>query len=300
MLCLLGPTGAGKTEAALALAERFSGSVINFDSRQVYRDLPVTTAQPSAGERARCPHLLYGFLGSEEALSAWRYAELAKQAIAGVLEAGGTPILVGGTGLYLRALLEGMSPIPPVPEDVRARLAEEWQELGPEAMHARLRGVDPDYAARIHPHDRQRVTRALEVFTATGKPLSHWHAQNTGALGLPCLKLGIRMDKDALHRRLARRIEIMLEQGALEEVEQALKHCPDPDAPGLTGIGCAELAAYLRGNLRLVDATWTWLANTRAYAKRQATWFKKDLEIHWFDAADLAGMLDLAGAWLDG
>jgi len=300
VLCLLGPTGAGKSEAALALADRFGGAIINFDSRQVYRDLPITTAQPSAEEQARCPHLLYGFLASGEALSAWSYAALAKKAITDVLKTGGTPILVGGTGLYLRALLEGMSPIPAVPEDVRLSLTEAWQERGPEEMHARLRAVDPTYAARIHPHDRQRVTRALEVFTATGKPLSEWHADNIGALELPCLKMGIRMDKDALHRRLARRIETMLEQGALSEVEQALKNCQDPDAPGLTGIGCAELAAHLRGNMRMVDATWTWLVNTKAYAKRQTTWFKKDAAVHWFDAADVAGMLTLAEPWLHG
>lgn len=300
VLCLLGPTGAGKTEAALALADRFAGSIINFDSRQVYRDLPITTAQPSLNEQTRCPHLLYGFLGSDEALSAWSYAELARQAISDVLGAGGTPILVGGTGLYLRALLEGMSPIPPVPDDVRARLTEEWLERGPEEMHARLRGVDPAYAARIHPHDRQRVTRALEVFAATGKALSQWHASNTGALGLPCLKIGIRMDKDALHRRLARRIEIMMEQGALQEVERAVQLCPNPAAPGMTGIGCAELAAHLRGEMRLVDATWAWLVNTKAYAKRQSTWFKKDPDIHWVDAADVAGMVHVAETWLNG
>ncbi len=300
VLCLLGPTGAGKTEAALALAGRFDGSVINFDSRQVYRDLPITTAQPSSEEQARCPHLLYGFLETDEALSAWSYAEQAKQAITEVHAAGGTPILVGGTGLYLRALLEGMSPIPAVPEEVRARLTEEWLECGPEAMHARLRAVDPAYGARIHPHDRQRVTRALEVYAATGRALTHWHADTAGALGLPCLKLGIRTEKDALHQRLARRIEIMMERGALREVELALAGCSNPDAPGLTGIGCAELAAHLRGQMRLVDALWAWLGNTKAYAKRQSTWFKKDPEILWFEAADVAAMERAAQAWLKG
>ena len=300
VLCLLGPTGAGKTEAALALAGRFAGTVINFDSRQVYRELPITTAQPSQEEQARCPHLLYGFLESGEALSAWKYAELAKAAIADVHAASGTPILVGGTGLYLRALLEGMSPIPQVPEEVRARLTEDWLERGPEEMHARLRAVDPAYAARIHPHDRQRVTRALEVHAATGTALTQWHASNTGALGLPILKLGIRTEKDALHRRLARRIEIMMERGALQEVERAVSLCPDRNAPGMTGIGCAELAAHLRGDMRLVDATWAWLGNTKAYAKRQVTWFKKDPDILWFDAEDVSGMTNAAELWLKG
>ena len=299
VLCLVGPTGAGKTEAALALAKAFSGSVINFDSRQVYRGVPVTTAQPTPEEQSRCPHLLYGFLDCSQAVSAGSFAELAAQAVRSVLDQGRTPILVGGTGLYLQALLEGLAPIPDVPLEGRERVAGQWDGQGGAALHARLANADPAYAARVHPNDRQRVTRALEVLEATGRTFTDWHAQTEKPLDAPCLKLGIRMDKDILDRRLAMRLDSMLAQGALEEIRRAVAECPDPGAPGLSGIGCAELAAHLRGELDYPAALALWLSNTRAYAKRQMTWFKRDASIHWFAPGRAERMVELASGWLD-
>ncbi|MFP5239306.1 MAG: tRNA (adenosine(37)-N6)-dimethylallyltransferase MiaA [Acidobacteriota bacterium] len=298
-LCLVGPTGAGKTEAALALAEAFNGSVVNFDSRQVYRGVPITTAQPSPEEQARCPHLLYGFMACSQAVSAGSFAETAARAVRSVLEQGRTPILVGGTGLYLQALLEGLAPIPDVPGEVRELVARQWDEQGGDALHARLAQADPAYAARVHPNDRQRVTRALEVLEATGRTFSAWHALAEKPLDLPCLKLGIRMEKAALDNRLAARIHIMLKQGALDEVRLAVAECPDPAAPGLSGIGCAELAAHLRGEMGFQEALDLWLANTKAYAKRQMTWFKRDASIHWFGPGKVREMVALASGWLN-
>ncbi|WP_243366322.1 tRNA (adenosine(37)-N6)-dimethylallyltransferase MiaA [Fundidesulfovibrio soli] len=298
-LCLVGPTGAGKTEAALALAEAFRGSVVNFDSRQVYRGIPVTTAQPSPEEQARCPHLLYGFMPCTQAVSAGSFAETAAKAVYSVLEQGRTPILVGGTGLYLQALLEGLAPIPDVPQDVRERVARQWDEQGGAALHDRLAEADPAYAARVHPNDRQRVTRALEVLEATGRTFSAWHAQAEKPLDLPCMKMGIRMEKTVLDRRLAARIRVMLERGALDEVRRAVAECPDPSAPGLSGIGCAELAAHLRGELGFQEALDLWLSNTKAYAKRQMTWFKRDTGIRWFTPGRTREMVALASGWLN-
>jgi len=298
ILCLLGPTGAGKTEAALALAQAFTGAVVNFDSRQVYRDIPITTAQPTPEEQTRCPHRLYGFLSLSETISAGVYAAQASSAIHETLAAGLVPILVGGTGLYLRALLEGLAPIPDIPPTLRATFFAAWDQLGAPVMHDKLRAIDPPYAAKVHPNDRQRVTRALEVYEATGRTLSEWHAAATTALGLSCLKLGIRPAKPALDRRLARRIESMLHAGALDEVRNALTICPDRRAPGLSGIGCAELAACLAGETDLAEAKRLWLANTKAYAKRQVTWFKKESGVHWFSPEEIPGMVKLAGDWL--
>lgn len=294
-ICLLGPTGVGKTEAALALADVYDGVVINFDSRQVYKEIPVTTAQPSPAEQARCPHVLYGFLSCSEVISAGVYAEMAARTVREVVANGRTPILVGGTGMYLRALLEGLAPIPDTPAEVREAVFEDWDKLGGEAMHMRLREIDPEYAARIHPNDRQRVTRAMEVFQSTGRTFTSWHASTSGALDMPCLKIGLHMDKDALNRRLAARMEVMLSQGAIEEIRAAVAACGD-GAPGLSGIGCAELAAHLRGESSLEEARTLWLANTKAYAKRQMTWFRKEPGVHWFQPGQTADMLALAGS----
>jgi tRNA dimethylallyltransferase len=297
-LCLLGPTGAGKTEAALALAEAFDGAVVNFDSRQVYRDVPITTAQPSPEEQARCPHLLYGFLPCMETISAGIYAETAASAVRELLATGITPILVGGTGLYLRALLEGLAPIPEVPPQIRDKVLAEWDLIGGDAMHERLRLTDPAYAAKVHPNDRLRVTRALEVHEATGRTFTKWHNAAVKALDIPCLKMGISMDKDSLDRRLKARIEVMLHAGALEEVRLAMRTCPDPGAPGLSGIGCAELAAHLLGGIDFDEARALWLSNTKAYAKRQMTWFKKEPGVHWFGPGEAAALVELAGKFL--
>lgn len=298
-LCLVGPTGVGKTAAALALAATCDGSVVNIDSRQVYREVPLTTAQPSQEEQTHCPHLLYGFAPCSRTVSAGSYALLAADAVRSVLAQGRTAILVGGTGLYLQALLEGLAPIPDVPAAVREAVARQWEEQGGAVLHARLAQADPAYAARIHPNDKQRVTRALEVLEATGKPFSHWHAQTEKPLDTPCLKMGLRLEKPALDKRLALRIKAMLEQGALEEVRAALELYPDPEAPGLSSIGCAELAAHLRGEMTLKQAAALWLANTKAYAKRQMTWFKRDPSITWFAPDATARMVENAARWLD-
>jgi tRNA dimethylallyltransferase len=183
LVSLLGATGAGKTEAAIRLAAAFGGEVINFDSRQIYRELPVVTAQPAPEETARCPHHLYGFLPAVSRRSAGRYARLVHIVVSRVHGRGRLPILVGGTGLYLRAILSGLAPIPDVPEAVRQTLVEECARLGPQALHERLAAVDPASAARIAPADRQRITRALEVHLATGRTLSDWHARQQAAPG---------------------------------------------------------------------------------------------------------------------
>lgn len=297
-LCVLGATGTGKTEAALALSRAFGGEVVNFDSRQVYRGVPITTAQPSREERGVCPHHLYGFLPLAETISAGAFAETAARVMQDVAARGALPILVGGTGLYLRAILEGLAPIPDVPPAVREEVFLDWDELGGEAMHESLSRIDPDYARKIHPNDRQRVTRALEVFKATGRTFTHWHSATARPLDIACLKMGIAVEKHVLDARLAERIGLMLKAGALEEIRQATRECPGPAAPGLSGIGCAELASHLRGEMTLDEARALWLTNTKAYAKRQATWFKKEPDVAWFAPGEDEAMTDLARRWL--
>jgi tRNA dimethylallyltransferase len=300
LLCLVGATGTGKTAAALALASAFGGAVINFDSRQVYAGLPVVTAQPTPQERAVCPHALYGYMPIATAVRAGSFAAEIMAQVEAFRHQGLVPILVGGTGLYLKSLVDGLAPIPDIDPHVRQELARECAALGSPVLHSRLRAVDPDYAARIHPNDPQRVCRALEVFAATGKTLTWWHGQTRPPEGLRVLKIGLRTDLAALTPRLERRIGLMLEAGALDEVRQAYAACPRRDAPGFSGIGCPELLAVLLDGLDMAQARADWLRSTRAYAKRQLTWFNKDRDIAWHDPADTEGMVERAGVFLAG
>jgi len=299
IICLAGATGTGKTEAALHLAARLRGAVVNFDSRQVYRGLAAVTAEPTDREKALCPHYLYGFLPPDRELGAGVFVKKAGAAIRHIVRRGLVPILVGGTGLYLRALLGGLDPIPPVPDEIRRATQKLWDELGPQAMRDRLSEVDPVYAAKIHPNDKQRVVRALEVFQAAGRPFSSFHMAGEGDSPYEPLKLGLRLDLPALTERLDRRIEAMLKAGALEEVRAVMNAYPQ-GARALTGIGCVELAAHLRGELDMDAAKALWLKNTRAYAKRQVTWFKREEDMRWFSPGDHEAMADAAAAFLAG
>ncbi len=300
VLCLVGPTGTGKSRLGLHVAERFCGAIVNADSRQVYRDFPIITARPSPEDEARCPHHLYGFLSTEEKMSAGSWAGAALERIRTLHNEGRLPVLVGGTGLYLRALLDGIVDIPPVPQPISARLIRECGELGPEVLHAALQRLDPAYAARIHPRDRQRIVRALEVHAATGKTFTWWHEHTPPPPALRVLRLGLRLPLELLTPLLEQRIRLMLEAGALDEAKHALEHCPDPRAPGWSGIGCAELYALLQGRVSLDEACALWLKNTRAYAKRQLTWFRADPRIRWFSPDETPQAIRCVEEWLNG
>jgi tRNA dimethylallyltransferase len=286
VICLLGPTGTGKTAVAIALAKKFQGEVVNFDSRQVYKDFPIITAQPSLEEQQSCPHHLYGFLDSRERTSVGKFTVQAEECITQIQKRGGLPILVGGTGLYIRTLTQGMAPIPTVPPEIGKKLQEELDKQGLPAFRARLEQEDPVYAAKIHPNDPQRTFRALEVLEGTGKPLSWWHDQPTDKPGHDALKIAITADRKALTDMLARRIEAMLQAGAMEEARQAFTSCPDPEAPAWSAIGCAELLRHIQGEIDLDQARALWLKRTKAYAKRQMTWFNKEPGIEWFHLED--------------
>ena len=281
IICLVGPTGTGKSAMALALAQKYAGAVINLDSRQIYSGLPIITAQPSAEEFSAVPHLLYGFLPCSQKMTAGLFSGLALEAVRLCFFRGLLPILVGGTGLYLDALIDGIAPIPKVGKEVSGYWRMRLELAGVKNMHRELSEIDPAYAAKISDNDPQRITRALEVWSGTGRTLSWWHAQPLEPFPYKVLKLGMKLPIDRLKSRLAVRIEKMFDSGALAEVSRAMAVDSYEKQPGFSSIGFSELAEYQLAKISLDECKENWLAATRAYAKRQLTWFNRDGEIHW-------------------
>ncbi len=282
IICILGPTGSGKNKLALDLAGCFPVQVINFDSRQVYQGLPIITAQPGSDELQVCPHHLYGFLKPDKGITAGGFVELAKESIEKVSRESGVPVLVGGTGLYLRSLVHGLADIPPVPEDVRRELQEQCRKQGPESLFQELQLIDPSYAAKISPRDRQRITRALEVFHSTGCTMSSWHENQPRKPFYRVLKLGVHVEWKWLVHGLHKRIQKMLLDGAVQEVRSVCREYGfNRSLPAMTGIGCREVLAYLAGEIDMHVCIERWFKNTRDYAKRQLTWFKKEPGVNW-------------------
>lgn len=275
LLVIGGPTASGKSALALALAERLGGSVINADSMQVYRELPVLTAQPDAAAQARAPHLLYGVLGIEELCSAGRWLEMAQAAIGETRAAGRLPIVVGGTGLYLRSLTGGLVDIPPVPEAVRAAVRARLAEIGPAAFHGELAAQDPEMAVRLHPSDGQRLGRAAEVLAATGRSLADWQRDTPAPAAQGLRTILVNPPREALYAACDGRFEAMLAAGAMEEAGAvAARTDLDDSLPALKALGLRELMAHLAGTLSREAAVAATQTATRQYAKRQMTWFR--------------------------
>ena len=272
VLVVAGPTASGKSALALLLAQELRGVIINADSIQCYRDLPTLTARPTLTDEARAPHRLYGFLEPSAMLSATAWAAQAAAQIRDVSEAGQTPIVVGGTGFYLKALMDGLSDIPAVPAEVRDAAQALLAEKGASAVHALLAERDPVSAARIKPTDTQRITRAWEVLEATATPLSTWQAQPTvPALNATYMCVLVQPARDDLYAACDRRFEQMLEAGALAEVREL--GLPTT-SPVMRALGAVELADHLAGKTDLATAKTLAQAATRHYAKRQTTWFR--------------------------
>ncbi len=278
-ILLAGPTASGKSRLALELAERLGGVVINADSMQVFRELRVLTARPDPAEEARVPHRLYGHVSASERYSVGRWLEDAAAALAEARSAGRRPILAGGTGLYFKALTEGLAAVPAIPADVRERLARDGENLPAAILHGRLAARDPEGAAALRPSDRGRILRALEVLEVTGVPLRIWHSRHgTPVLaGEGALRLVLSPDRAELHRRIDARVEAMLAAGAVDEVRRLAALDLDPAMPAMKAIGVRPLLAHLRGELDLAAATGRIQAETRQYAKRQATWFRHQM-----------------------
>ena len=273
-----GPTASGKSALAVDVALAFGGTVINADSMQLYRELDVLTARPGADDLARVPHRLYGVLPGAERGSAARWRTMALDEIAAADAEGRVPVVVGGTGLYLRALMEGLSAVPSVPDEVRRAAHERLKELGGEALRAELVARDPAMA-RLAPGDTARLTRAWEVLEATGRPLSEWQAESAEGPppGLSFHIVVLEPPRADLYERCDRRFVTMLEQGALDEVRRLDALGLDPALPVMKALGVPELRAHLHGAMTLDEAVAKGQQSTRNYAKRQGTWFRHQL-----------------------
>ena len=273
-----GPTASAKSALALALAEAFDGVVINADSRQVYRELRILTSRPGPAEEARAPHRLYGVLPAAEACSVGRWRAMALAEIRAAHDAGKVPILVGGTGLYFRAITRGLAPVPAVPAEVRAAARARHARLGAEAFRAELAGRDPASAARLAPGDTQRLLRAWEVVEATGTPLSLWQqVRHQGTLEGPLAGFVLAPPRRQLYAACDARFAAMVEAGAVEEVAALEALGLDESLPAMKTLGVAELRRYLAGEVTLAEATAAAQRATRRYAKRQMTWFRHQM-----------------------
>lgn len=279
MALIGGPTASGKSALALALARRSDGVIVNADSAQVYRDLRILSARPSAEEEAAAPHRLYGYRDGAEPCSAADWAEDARAQIRSIHASGRLPILVGGTGLYLRTLIDGIAPVPPVQPEIRDAV----RALGPEQAFEALAIEDPGAARRLGPTDSARLARALEVVRSSGRPLSEWHRSKVGGIGgsIALRPLILLPPRDWLTGRCDRRFEAMLGPEGLEEARRLLARDLDPALPVMRAIGVPQIAALLRGETNRAQALDSGRIATRQYAKRQYTWFGRQPPADW-------------------
>jgi tRNA dimethylallyltransferase len=279
VILIAGPTASGKSALALKLAEQLGGTVVNADSMQVYRDLRIITARPSPHDEARVPHRLYGHIDAAENYSVGRWCQDARGVLETVRAEGRVPILVGGTGLYFKALTQGLSAVPPTPPEIRAAVRARCDAEGAAALHRELARRDPVTAARLRPTDRMRIARALEVLRATGRSLADWHRDGMPAILDPdlALKVFLAPQRAELHRRIDARFDVMLAAGALEEVRAFAARRLDPMLPAMKAHGVPWLIRHLRGEITLAEAAEGGKRDTRRYTKRQLTWFRHQM-----------------------
>lgn len=286
LLVIVGPTGVGKTALSLELARHLPCEIVSADSRQIYRGMDIGTAKPSPTERAQAPHHLLDLAEPDQVVTLAQYQALTYETIDSILSRGHLPILVGGTGLYVKAVIEGWT-VPRVPPNptLREKLTQMARQQGAETLHRRLAEVDPQAARKIDPLNVRRVVRALEVYEETGRPFSHYQRRNPPPY--QALTLGLTMPRQELYRRLDHRVDQMIASGLVEEVRQLLEAGYAPDLPAMTGLGYKEVTLHLRGDLTLDQAINLLRRNTRRFVRHQYNWFRlDDPAITWFDARD--------------
>jgi tRNA dimethylallyltransferase len=285
IILIAGPTGAGKSALALDLAAKKRGMIINADAMQIYAGLPILSNQPDAAEQKKAPHRLYAALDAAEHSSAGRWLDLARAAIKEAVDGGYTPILVGGTGLYFKALFGGLADIPKVPGEVRVKAKKLYEEMGEEKFRAALAKLDPDSAKKLARNDQQRLIRAYEVALHSGKPIGHWQKQSSASVGDFDIEPHLLMPpRDEVYAACNKRFHKMIERGAVEEAKAFLKRKLDPPLGAMKTIGLREIGAYLDGEITLDETIAKAQQMTRNYAKRQMTWFRNQWKVTQLDS----------------
>jgi tRNA dimethylallyltransferase len=300
LIVICGPTGIGKTATAIDIAEAYGAEIIGADSMQIYRYMDIGTAKPTEAERARIPHHMIDIIDPDEPFDAVRFGELARASTAKLHERGMVPLVVGGTGLYIKSFLYGMFESAPVDEKIRERLRKEADDLGIDSLYDRLRQCDPLAAKRLHPNDGYRILRALETFETTGKPISEY--QSTHAFSgqiYDALKIGLNMDRALLYERINQRVDVMMAAGFVDEVRKLLDVGYTGDLKSMQSIGYRHIVDFLKGRLTREECVRTLKRDHRRYAKRQLTWFCADDEIIWKQPGQVEDIKNLVDLFLN-
>ncbi|MEK7851747.1 MAG: tRNA (adenosine(37)-N6)-dimethylallyltransferase MiaA [Deltaproteobacteria bacterium] len=285
IIVIVGPTAVGKSKIALELAERFDGEIVNADSMQVYRYMDIGTAKPSAVDRERVRHHLIDIRDPDEDFDAARFQEEASKAIVDVVNRGHLPVVAGGTGLYIKALTEGIFDAPGSDKELREKLRKEAEASGISALYNKLSEVDPESAGRIGPRNTHRIIRALEVFCLTGIPISQYQKEHAfSERPYDTFKIGLTKERETLYKDIDDRIESMVKAGLVDEVRRIIEMGYSPGSKAMKALGYSHICRYLKGEYDLEEAVRLIKRDTRHYAKRQMTWFRRDAGITWYDA----------------
>ncbi len=300
IVLICGPTAVGKTTAGIETAKVFNGEIISADSRQIYRHMNIGTAKPTAEQLSEIPHYLIDFVKPDQHFDANQFAQMAHEIIANLVLKNKLPIVVGGTGFYIKALLHGLFRDNHSDHAVRQKLRQQADTHGKQFLFDKLRSVDPETANRLHPNDTFRVIRALEVYETSGEPLSSLHHKHRFTQSpYHALKIGLYLDRQTLYKHIDQRVDIMISEGLIEEVRAILDRGYSPELKAMKAIGYNHLAAYLFGNCSLEEAVRTLKRDTRRYAKRQMTWFRADPEINWIRPTEKKTLIKLVRQFLN-
>jgi tRNA dimethylallyltransferase len=300
VIVICGPTGVGKTAVGIQLAEKLDGEIISADSMQIYRYMDIGTAKPTAYEQSRIPHHMIDIVDPDENFDAVRFAEMARDKVMQLHQRGVMPLVVGGTGLYIKALLQGLFQSNPVDPKTRERLMKEAAENGSGILYDRLKRVDPDTADRLHPNDSYRIIRALETIESTGRSISE-HQQDHGFSDQPfnALKICLQIDRQKLYERIDKRVDMMIEEGLVDEVKKLLAMSYSADLKSMQSIGYRHMVEFLAEQLPWDECVRTLKRDTRRFAKRQFTWFGADRQIQWYEPDQLNEIVRLVEGFLD-